>query len=312
MNEGPVFRVLLVDGTGMLVRAARAGHSLGLSSNGEDTGPLMMFAGMLCKQLRTWKPSHVAICWDGPGAGKWRKQLCPGYKAQRPPRGEAPGPEEHLAGKFCAAARLAQPHIGPGYEADDLIAMCWDAFRGQPGGWTGQDIPEMREFARIVIASDDADLRQLLANGVIQVPLSASNGDSQPWDLKRVQEHYGCEPEQLPRLRAIAGDRSDGIPGVPGVGAKKAVKMLAQGGASAIADHDLRIQVQKWATIMDLRYGLSLMQQQHPSLFDGNYAARLTEAMAWDRAAALKPLASFLDHYELARLSGQLADGRLL
>jgi DNA polymerase-1 len=208
--------LLLVDGTALYVRSSRAGQRTGMNAAGVPTGTLTLFTHSLARMLRAYQPTHVLVAFDGAGSRDWRRSLYAGYKGSRPDPPAYYGTEHQLVFKLLLAAGIA--NVGRwGFEADDVIAWGWrkfhDAF-GDPG-------------AEIVIASDDADMHQLLCGDrqVRQVPLSAG-GRVMIYDA--VVSRYGCEPGQLPLLRALAGDLSDGIPGVPGVGPVRALGLLWQ------------------------------------------------------------------------------------
>jgi 5'-3' exonuclease len=206
---------LLVDGTALYVRSSRAAQRTGMNTDGIPTGTLTLFTHSLARLLRVHQPGHVLIGFDGPGSRDWRRKIWPGYKAGRPDPPSDDTGEHRQVLRLCDAAGL-QAVFYAGYEADDVIAWGWRVLREAPGG------PE-----DIVIASDDADLHQLLCREprVRQVPLSAGG---KVMDYGAVVSKYGCEPDQLPSLRALAGDPSDGIPGVRGTGPVRALRILRE------------------------------------------------------------------------------------
>ncbi len=204
--------VLLVDGTGLLVRAGHAGRPTGLSASGVPTGQLLFFINSLTRIVRKVEPAYVAVCWDGRRGREWRQAICPEYKASRYEPGHDPWPAEERAMTFCVLSAM-QSVTHREFEADDGIAALWRAFRAcQPD-------------ATIIIASDDGDLHQLLDPGVYQIGLGAGG---QTRNVMWVRSKYGCAPRRLPVLRAMMGDPSDGIPGIPGVGPRKALQLLPE------------------------------------------------------------------------------------
>ena len=206
--------LLLVDGTALYVRSSRAGQRTGMNAEGTPTGTLTLFTHSLARLLRAYQPSHVLVAFDGPGSRDWRRGLYVGYKGARQDPPEYHTTEHGLVLRLCDAAGT-QAISYAGFEADDVIAWAWRT-------WWDQEQPG---DARVVIASDDADMHQLLWGRTTQVPLSAGG---QVMDRDKVVSRYGCEPDQLPRLRALAGDPSDGIPGVPGIGPVRALRMLRE------------------------------------------------------------------------------------
>lgn len=206
--------LLLVDGTALYVRSSRAGQRTGMNAAGIPTGTLTLFTHSLARLLRAHCPSHVLVAFDGPGSRDWRRGQYAGDKGARPDPPDYDSAGHGLVLRLCDAAGT-QAVSYAGFEADDVIAWGWRT-------WWGQDHPAS---ASVVIASDDADMHQLLWGRTTQVPLSAGG---QVMDRDKVVSRYGCEPEQLPRLRALAGDPSDGIPGVPGIGAVRALRILRE------------------------------------------------------------------------------------
>ena len=207
--------LLLVDGTALFVRSSRAGQRTGMNAEGTPTGTLTLFTHSLARLLRAHRPTHVLVAFDGPGARDWRRGLYVGYKGARPDPPAYYGTEHRLIFDLCSAAGVANVAYD-GYEADDVIAWARRAW------WSREDHPG---DAQVVIASDDADMHQLVWKRTIQVPLSAGG---QVMTRDAVVSKYGCEPDQLPRLRALAGDPSDGIPGVPGIGPARALALLRE------------------------------------------------------------------------------------
>lgn len=210
--------LLLVDGTALFVRSSRAAQRTGMNAAGVPTGTLTLFTHSLARMLRAYRPTHVLAAFDGPGARDWRRSLYPGYKSGRPGVPVFSGTEYQQVFRLCDAAGTKAISY-QGFEADDVIAWACRRFRAAV---CGDDPP-----AEIVIASDDADLHQLLGTEVetVQVPLSDSG---QFADRDAVTSRYGCEPGQLPLLRALSGDSSDGIPGVPGTGPVRALRILRE------------------------------------------------------------------------------------
>lgn len=198
---------LAVDGTGLLVRCCQAPRSRDLfASDGTPTGALMMFIASLSRVIKANEPTHLLVAWDGARCLEWRRAIYEPYKQGR--RGfDIDGAQAAQAVEFLATAGIPQCRIA-GFEADDILAAVARCRR--PG-------------TRVVLASDDADLLQL-AGG----PDTGVYRGHALWDAIDVKREYDVLPSQLTRLRALVGDRSDGIAGVPHVGPVRALRMLRQ------------------------------------------------------------------------------------
>jgi DNA polymerase-1 len=175
------------------------------------------FAAMLIKAINDLKPSHYAIALDRK-APTFRHQAFDQYKAHRPPM-----PEE-LAGQFGRVREVAKAFRIPifeldGYEADDILgALSTQASR--------QDM-------ETVILTGDADMMQLVDPKVkVFYPRpGGSFSDAVLYDTEAVKNRYSVNPEQIADYKALKGDPSDNIPGVPGVGEKTAIKLINQFGS---------------------------------------------------------------------------------
>jgi len=206
--------VLIVDGNNLLVRCIKAMEYSGLRS-GENwqTGPLTAFIGALGRFTRLYEPEAVVICWDH-GPSEYRRYLYPEYKIARKETDEAGQERKETAfgmvKTFLKACRIQQVAV-QGFEADDVVAAYWRALPGRAK----------------VIVSGDKDFLQLVDEHTVQLRPDGK-GAYAIWDIERVVETYGCRPEQLPKLMALTGDAVDGIPGVRGLGPKKALRGLVE------------------------------------------------------------------------------------
>lgn len=288
--------VLLIDGTGLLVRCSRAGRDHALTApDGTPTAALLMFISSLAKRLRLERPSHAVIAWDGPDARAWRRELYPGYKAGRP---DAPASAALLsaqAAEFCSAAGLHQV-TAPGFEADDVLAAL-----SRSSADMDDDPPP------VVICSDDGDMLQLLDERTTRLSLTS--------DLRvtaaDVEADWGLAPIWLPKLRALCGDSSDNIPGLPGVGPKKALRMMLDGRLiwplppSVIPDPEHRKMVVVWRDVMDL-----VVPIRPPEVTLGHNLFRLADEARWEPSDACN-VRELLDRYGMVRLVQRLEKGGL-
>ena len=203
----------LVDGSGYIFRAYYALPPLSRKSDGLPTGAVSGFSSMLFKLLEESrsddsknKPTHFAVIFDS-ARKNFRNEIYKDYKANR---SEAPDdlvPQFDYIRKAVKAFNL--PSIEQiNYEADDLIAT-----------YAKQIV---KAGAKVTIISSDKDLMQLVSNKVrLFDPMK-----SKVIGEKEVIEKFGVKPEQVIDVQSLAGDSSDNIPGVPGIGIKTASELI--------------------------------------------------------------------------------------
>ena len=203
----------LVDGSGYIFRAYYALPPLSRKSDGLPTGAVSGFSNMLFKLLEESrsddsenKPTHFAVIFDS-ARKNFRNEIYKDYKANR---SEAPDdlvPQFEYIRKAVKAFNL--PSIEQlNYEADDLIAT-----------YAKQII---NVGAKVTIISSDKDLMQLVSNKIrLFDPMK-----SKVIGEKEVIEKFGVKPEQVIDVQSLAGDSSDNIPGVPGIGIKTAAELI--------------------------------------------------------------------------------------
>jgi len=188
----------------------RAFHAIrGLStSKGFPTNAVYGVTNMLLKVLKERRPQHLALVFDSKGPTKRHREF-PAYKAQRPGMPEELVMQLPYIQKLIEAFRL--PAVRQeGFEADDLI--CTLVRRARDKGF------------RVEIISGDKDLLPLVGEGVeMWDPMKEAR-----YDPGAIREKYGLSPAELVEVRALAGDASDNIPGVPGIGEKTALKLIVQ------------------------------------------------------------------------------------
>lgn len=280
-------KVALFDGTSLLVRCCKVA-GVSLQAGQVPTGPLFMFLSSLSRRLREFEPTHVAVAWDGLNGRYYRTQVFPEYKAGREPFHG--GPQFELASEACRAAGIFQ-HSADTSEADDVIGTMWRMMR------LGKN-PPMPD-AEIAIFSDDADLRQLVDDHTVVYSVN----DERPWDLQRVRDHYGCEPDQVPMLRALAGDKSDGIPGIEGIGPKKGLKILGEA--------DWQMESLPFGLIPKSK-AILFYSIMNLSFWNAEgLPVGIEEALRWDPAAERPALRDFLERFEMASFLVRLDRGTL-
>ncbi len=208
---------MLFDGNALLHRAYHALPPLTVRQTGESVGAVYGFALMLLKVINELKPSHYAIAFDMKGP-TFRHELFDQYKAQRP---ETP---QELVGQLGRVKQLVTAFNIPifelqGYEADDIL------------GALSQQASQ--KDVDTIIVTGDADTMQLVSPRVKVLYPKPRGGFSNTtlYDEAAVAEKYGVEPEQIADFKGLVGDPSDNIPGVAGIGAKTAAKLLEQFGS---------------------------------------------------------------------------------
>lgn len=197
----------LLDISSYIYRAFHAIRGLA-TSQGFPTNAAFGVTNMLLKVLRERQPQYLALAFDSK-APTFRHREYPEYKAHRPPMPEELVMQLPYIEKIIEGLSLPRV-VRDGYEADDLIATL---------------VREARDKGfEVVIVSGDKDLLPLVQAGVVMWdPMKDVR-----FDPAAIQEKYGVSPPELVEVKALAGDPSDNIPGVPGIGEKTALKLIAR------------------------------------------------------------------------------------
>jgi len=202
--------LVLIDGHAIVYRAYHAFPPL-TTGEGELVNAVYGFARILLKVIKDLQPEYIGVAFDQ-GKPTFRHSEFAGYKAQRK---ETPA---DLLGQFGRVQEVVQalniPIFGvEGYEADDVIGTIAD----------GQG----NKSLRVRIVTGDKDAFQLVRDGEITVYMPA-HGKDEPteYDEAGVLEKMGIPPQSIVDYKALAGDPSDNIPGIIGVGPKTAVQLL--------------------------------------------------------------------------------------
>ena len=203
----------LIDGSGYIFRAYYALPPLSRKSDGLPTGAVNGFCTMLYKLLEDSrsddsknKPTHFAVIFDS-ARKNFRNEIYKEYKANRSDAPEDLAPQFEYIRKSVEAFNVPSVEM-LNYEADDLIAT-----------YTNQII---KKGAKVTIVSADKDLMQLVKPGVrLYDPMK-----SKVLGNNEVKEKFGVEPSKVIDVQALAGDSSDNVPGVPGIGIKTAAELI--------------------------------------------------------------------------------------
>jgi len=209
-------RLVLFDGNALVHRAYHALPPLTVRKTGELVGAVFGFAQILLKSLNELQPTHYAIAFDK-AAPTFRHLVYRDYKATRK---ETPS---ELIGQFGRVRELVQAFKIPiyeleGFEADDILGTLGNQASGQG--------------IETVIVTGDADIMQLVTDkvGVFYPRAGRSFSDADLFDEAAVTAKYGIKPHYMVDYKALKGDPSDNISGVPGIGEKTAVKLIGQFG----------------------------------------------------------------------------------
>ena len=188
----------------------RAFHAIrGLSnSKGFPTNAIFGVTSMLLKVIRERQPQYLALTFDTK-APTFRHRRFPDYKAHRPPMPADLAAQLPILRQVIDAFNLPSLEV-EGFEADDLI--CTLTRRAREAGF------------EVEIISGDKDLLPLVGEGVTMWdPMKEVR-----FDEAAIREKFGVAPAELVEVRALAGDASDNVPGVPGIGEKTALKLISQ------------------------------------------------------------------------------------
>ena len=186
-------------------------------SDKKPTGALYGISNTLLKLIKEERPDFIAAFFDRPEP-TFREEVFRKYKAQRP---KAP---DELISQIIEARNLfaafgIRTFEEPGFEADDLIGTYTEKLRVVP-------------HLTIKIITNDLDMTQLVDDGKVAVYTAQKNTNGTAiYDEKAVKEKFGVLPLQLPEYKALAGDWSDNIPGVFGIGPKMAAILLEKHGS---------------------------------------------------------------------------------
>src|SRR3989339_1823912 len=199
----------LIDGNSYIHRAYHAIKNL-TTSKGESVNAVYGFTKMLLKIIEQYKPDHIAVCFDYP-APTFRHKEFPDYKANRKKTDEELKNQFPMTKEIISALNI-KIFEKEGYEADDLIATIAERASEQ-----GIDT---------IIVTSDKDIFQIV-NDKIRI---LNEPKDSIYDKESVKEKIGVFPDRIIDYLALAGDASDNIPGISGIGEKTAVKLIDQYG----------------------------------------------------------------------------------
>ncbi|MFN2520102.1 MAG: DNA polymerase I [Candidatus Limnocylindria bacterium] len=209
----PAERLLLIDSNSLIYRGYFAVPPL-TTTKGELVNATFGFASILLKSLQDTEPQHIAACFDLPGP-TFRHERDATYKATRRPMPDELRPQFERCKEFLE--RFGVPMYSlPGYEADDVIGAL--ARQADALG------------LETIILSGDLDTLQLVTPTTKLMTTRLGFQNTVVYDEAKISERYGLRPDQMVDFKALKGDSTDNIPGVPGVGEKTAAKLIADNG----------------------------------------------------------------------------------
>jgi DNA polymerase-1 len=205
-EQGGKRHLILIDGSGYIFRAF---HALPPMTNpaGVPVNAVFGFCQMLSRFLVDHTGSHIAVVFDTARV-TFRQDIYPAYKAHRPEPPEELVPQFALIREATAAFGVCKAELD-GYEADDLIAAYAKAFDDE-----------------VTIVSSDKDLMQLIRPRVQMLDPIKQKPIREP----EVIERFGVPPDKVVEVQALAGDPTDNVPGVPGIGVKTAAQLIGEYG----------------------------------------------------------------------------------
>ena len=206
--------LLLIDGHSLVYRAFFAMPAL-TNSRGEVTNAAYGFTSMLLKALGDHRPTHAVAAFDPPGR-TFRHEQDDTYKAGRKPTPDDLIPQFPWCREIVSALGIPIIEV-PTFEADDVIGTL--SIQGEKAGLD------------VLIVTGDLDALQLVTPHVRVFANRRGISDTIVYDVERVFERYGFSPPLVVDFKALRGDVSDNIPGVPGIGDKTAMSLIQEHGS---------------------------------------------------------------------------------
>ena len=205
--------LLLIDGHALVYRAFFAMPAL-TNSRGELTNAAYGFTSMLLKAFTEHRPVYAIAAFDPPGP-TFRHEEMAAYKAQRPPMPADLRPQVQWSRDVVAVLGIPEVEI-PTFEADDVIGSL--------------SVKAVAAGLDVIIVTGDIDMLQLV-NPHVRVLINRRGiSDTVVYDVDAVRARFGFDPPLVVDYKALQGDASDNIPGVPGVGEKTAMNLIHEHG----------------------------------------------------------------------------------
>ena len=206
--------IMLIDGHAMIHRAFHAVPEDLTTSKGEVVNATFGFTSILIKALSDIKPDYIAVTFDRPSP-TFRHIAYPQYKAHRPTLPDIMRPQFGRIREVVEAFGIPI-YEKDGFEADDVLGTL--------------SVQATQMGLETVILTGDMDTLQLVNEHVKVLVAKRGISDVVEYDETQVEVRYGLPPARVPDFKGLVGDKSDNIPGVPGIGEKTATKLLSEYG----------------------------------------------------------------------------------
>jgi len=229
-------RLMLLDGYGLVYRGYFALPPL-TTSRGELVNGVFGFASIVLRGLQDLQPDYLAVSFDLPGP-TFRHEQYAEYKATRTKMPDDLRDQFPKVREVVKALRIPVYEM-QGFEADDVI-----------GTITRQLEPN--ENLETTIVTVDLDMLQLVGPRTRLMTTRSGVENTVMYDVARIDERFGLRPDQMVDYKALKGDPTDNIPGVPGVGEKTAAKLIREfGGLDALYDRIAEVTPEKLRVKLD-------------------------------------------------------------
>ncbi len=210
-------KVLLIDGNSIMNRAFYGimGNKMLTTSDGRYTNAVYGFLTIMFKNMEEVQPQYMVIAFDSKTAANTRKQMYEGYKKNRHGMPNELAEQMPLIKEILSAMNIKVVEHAE-YEGDDILGSFAKNFARN-----GKDV---------YILSGDRDLFQLIEDNItVRIPRTKmGKTETEIYNKEKVEEEYGLEPIDLIELKALMGDSSDEIPGVPKVGPKTGTNLIKE------------------------------------------------------------------------------------
>ena len=206
--------LVLIDGHAIIHRAFHAVPEDLATSKGEVVNATFGFTSILIKALTDIKPDYLAVTFDRP-APTFRHENYAEYKAHRPTLPEIMRPQFSRVREVVEAFDIPI-YEKDGFEADDVLGTL--------------SVQATQQGVDTIIFTGDMDTLQLVNEHVHALVAKRGISEATEYDEEAVFNRYGLPPNKLPDFKGLVGDKSDNIPGVPGIGEKTASKLLTEYG----------------------------------------------------------------------------------
>ncbi|MGH7904779.1 MAG: 5'-3' exonuclease [Candidatus Dormibacteraceae bacterium] len=208
---------LLVDGSSLIFRAFYGVPDTVKSPDGRSVNAVRGFLDLLARLIADRRPRRLLVARDDDWRPQFRVDLIPSYKAHRTAEPVPPGLEPQMPVVMEVIAALGLPSVGvAGFEAEDVIASVVAA-----------------EAGPIEIVSGDRDLFALVCDPRVRILYPEGMGRLREVDEADIERRYGIPGRAYADFAILRGDPSDGLPGLPGVGEKKAADLVRRHGGVA-------------------------------------------------------------------------------